>query len=185
MAEQTITHIVVKNEQAREHGTFFVVEGCEQQGNSNTRYWAQLTCNTPFGVVGTFFGSMGAPAARFLRRCGKGYILGRLWGLETEVYNGDVAKANLIRWVLQQRRRVEITNEEARELLDAIDCADFDSEHGFQSLVYGNRNFYQAFSEGGGSDYKVPNPQAEGFWELLWPGFLAELAQRAEVAAHG
>ena len=33
MAEQTITHIVVKNEQAREHGTFFVVEGCEQQGN--------------------------------------------------------------------------------------------------------------------------------------------------------
>ncbi len=185
MAEQTITHIVVKNGQAREHGTFFVGEGQELRQDNSTRYWAQLTCNTAFGIVGTFFGSMGAPAAQFLGHCNKDYILGRLWGLETEVYNGDVAKANLVKWVLQQRRRVEITNEEARELLDAIDCADFDSEHGFQSLVYGNRNFYQAFSEGGGSDYKVPNPQAEGFWEILWPGFLAELEERAEVAAHG
>lgn len=185
MAEQTITHIVVKNEQAREHGTFFVVEGCEQQDNGNTHYWAQLTCNTPFGVVGTFFGSMGAPAARFLRRCGKGYILGRLWGMQTEVYDGQVAKANLIKWVLRERKDRELSHDEARDLLQAIDCADFDNEHGFQSLVYGHAPFYQAFSEGGGSYYKVPNPQAEGFWELLWPGFLAELAQRAEVAAHG
>lgn len=185
MAEQTITHIVVKNEQAREHGTFFVVEGCEQQGNGNTHYWAQLTCNTPFGVVGTFFGSMGAPAARFLRRCGKGYMLGRLWGMQTEVYDGQVAKANLIKWVLRERKDRELSHDEARDLLQAIDCADFDNEHGFQSLVYGHAPFYQAFSEGGGSDYKVPNPQAEGFWELLWPGFLAELTQRAEVAAHG
>ena len=185
MAEQTITHIVVKNEQAREHGTFFVVEGCERHSNGDIRYWAQLTCNTAFGIVGTFFGSMGSPAAQFLTHCNKDYIIGRLWGLQSEVYDGGVAKKNLTKWVLQQRRRIEITNEEARELLMDIDLADFETEFGFQSLVYGHRHFYQAFSEGGGSDYKVPNPQAEGFWEHLWPGFLAELAQRAEAAAHG
>ncbi|QGL94598.1 hypothetical protein FEO92_20300 [Stenotrophomonas maltophilia] len=185
MAEQTITHIVVKNEQAREHGTFFVVEGCEHLSNGDTRYWAQLTCNTTFGVVGTFFGSMGAPAASFLRHCGKGYILGRLWGMQTEVYDGDVAKANLIKWVLRERKNRELSHDSARGLLQAIDGADFDNEHGFQALVYGHALFYQVFSEGGGTDYKVPNPQAEGFWQYLWSGFLTELAQRAEVACHG
>ena len=185
MADQTITHIAVKNEQAREHGTFFVVEGCEQRGDGDTRYWCQLTCNTAFGVVGTFFGSMGAPAATFLKRCNKDYILGRLWGLETEVYDSAVAERELRLSVLKERKQHELTHDEARDLMDAIDSADLDTEHGFQALVYGNRHFYQSFSEGGGSDYKVPNPQAEGFWEDLWPGFLAELAQRAEVVTHG
>jgi len=185
MVDQKITHIIVKNEQAREHGTFFVVEGCEQSKNGETRYWCQLTCNTPFGVVGTYFGSMGAPAAKFLSGCNKDYILGRLWGLETEVYDGDVAKANLVKWVLRERKSRELSHDSAKDLLQAIDCADFDNEHGFQSLVYGHAPFYQVFSEGGGSDYKVPNPQAEGFWQDLWPGFLAELTQRAEVTSHG
>lgn len=185
MAEQTITHIVVKNEQAREHGTFFVVEGCERHSNGDIRYWAQLTCNTAFGIVGTFFGSMGSPAAQFLSHCNKDYIIGRLWGLRSDVYDGGVAQRELRRSVLSDRKQRELTHDEARDLLDAIDCADLDTEHGFQALVYGNRHFYQSFSEGGGSDYKVPNPQAEGFWEDLWPGFLAELAQRAGIAAHG
>lgn len=185
MADQMITHIVVKNEQAREHGTFFVVEGCEERSNGGTRYWAQLTCNTPFGVVGTFFGSMGAPAASFLRRCNKGYILGRLWGLESEIYDGDVAEKELRKLIVKDRRAAELTAEEARDLWQAVDFTDFGQEHDFRALVFGNNHFYQQFSEGGGSDYKVPNPQAEGFWQYLWPGFLAELAQRAEEAVHG
>ncbi|GEM_PF-769829 len=183
MADQTLTHIVVKNEQAREHGTFFVVEGCEQSSNGATHYWAQLTCNTPFGMVGTFFGSMGAPAAEFLRRCNKGYILGRLWGLQTKVYDGAVAERELRKLILRDRYAVNLTAEKARELWDAVEGADFEEEHGFRTLVYDNAHFYQQFSEGGCIDYKVPNPQAEGFWELLWPGFLAVLAQRAETAA--
>lgn len=185
MAEQTITHIVVKNEQSREHGTFFVVEGREYRDNADTRYWAQLTCNTAFGVVGTFFGSMGAPAAQFLRRCRKGYILGRLWGLETEIYDSAEARDGLHRLVCRDRRSGDLSRDEARELWDEVDTAEFDTEYHFQALVYGNRHLYQHFSEGGGSDYKVPNPQAEGFWQDLWPGFLAELTQRAEVTSHG
>ncbi len=184
MAEPKIIHIVVENEQARERGTFFVVEGREDSGGGTARYWAQLTCNTPFGVVGTFFGSMGAPAAEFLRRCNKGYILGRLWGLQTEVYDGAVAERELRKLILRDRYAVDLTAEEARELWDEVNAAEFDTEYHFQALVYGNSHLYQYFSEGGGSDYKVPNPQAEGFWKLLWPGFLTDL-QRAEVAANG
>lgn len=173
--------IEVRNEHHRERGTFFVVEGKEARSDGSARYWCQLTCNTPFGVVGTYFGSMGAPAATFLRSCNKDYILGRLWGLETEVYDGEVAEYELRRRVLKDRKNGDLDSDDARRLMAMIENADFEEEHGFRTLVYGTGHFYQMFSEGGGSSYKVPNPQAEGFWEQLWPGFIEQLTAAAKV----
>jgi len=42
-------------------------------------------------------------------------------------------------------------------------------------FVYGDDYWSDVYASGYGLKSTIRNPQAEGFWERLWPAFIAEL----------
>lgn len=183
MAEETLSRIQVRAD--GEYGSFYVLEGNQQCEDGTTRYWCELTCNTSFGVVGHTWGYMGRPAAQFFAKSTAGYLLNKLWGPGYMVYDETTARTALKEHLLRERRNNDLSYSRARELWDDLADADLDSEHAHVLFVYSDSYWTEIFTSGEGPDYKHQNRQATGFWKYLWPGFLAQLAQRAEVAANG
>lgn len=182
MADETLTRIQVRAD--GEYGSFYVLEGGEKNPDGTTRYWCELTCNTTFGVVGHTWGHMGRPAAQFFLKTSADYLLNKLWGQDLQVYDESTARRSLKELLLRDRRDEDLSHSRARELWDDLVDADLDSEHAHIQFVYGCDYWTEVFTSGNGPEYTHRNPQASGFWKYLWPGFLAELAQRAEVAAN-
>jgi hypothetical protein len=152
-----------------EWGTFYVREGVDDGGH----HWCELTCNTAFGCVGHYWGSMGRPAPKFLAKVDKGYLLGKLWGTKTKVFDPGAAISDAKRALFAMRRAADISAVRARDVYDDICNAEPD-EHGWHLLVDECEWLYDRMVDGA-SYGMVPNPQAEGFWRDLWPTFIAEL----------
>lgn len=152
-----------------EWGTFYVREGVDDQGH----HWCELTCNTAFGCVGYHWGSMGRPAREFLAKVDKGYLLGKLWGVKTRVFDAAVAIEDAKRALLKERRALDIGKDEAREVYDELNTG-CSTEFEWHLLIDGCEWLYGRMVDS--ADFgMVPNPQAEGFWRELWPAFLTEL----------
>ncbi|HEL5026711.1 TPA: hypothetical protein UOA81_001902 [Stenotrophomonas maltophilia] len=183
MADETLTRIQVRAD--GEYGSFYVLEGNEKRADGDIRYWCELTCNTSFGTVGYTWGNMGSPAAKFLSKVGRDYLLIKLWGTDHQVYDEEVARKGLVEIVLRNRRDGGWDREKARDAYDDIAASDLSSEGSYFAEVTSIRPVYAECLNGDPPSYKSDNPQALGFWKYLWPRFLAELAQRAEVATHG
>jgi len=118
---------------------------------------------------------MGRPAARFLASISSDYALGKLWGMGTDLYDETTARNNLKSYLLRERRDGDLGKEEARELWNELVDVDLDNEHAHVLFVYGCDYWRQVHTDGYGPNHKIRNPQAQGFWETLWPAFIAEL----------
>ena len=158
-----------------EWGTFYLREGVSGEGD-RLIHWCELTCNTSFGVVGHYWGSMGMPAARFLAKISRDYALDKLWGLESQVFDGRQAILEARQLVLRKRRDGDLSQEESRNRWDSLEDLEPSSEFEFRDLVHDTPWLYKHLCEGGGPIGEVPNPQAVGFWEKLWPAFIAEVS---------
>lgn len=163
-----------------EWGSIFLREGIGGEGERQY-HWCELTCNTSFGVVGHYWGSMGMPAARFLAKISRDYALDKLWGLNTDVYCESTTRDNLKAHLLQERRSLtsDLSRDTARQLWDELTDADLDNEHSHIVFVYGDDYWSEVYASGCGPKSTIRNPQAEGFWERLWPAFIAELSTGA------
>lgn len=161
-----------------EYGAFYLREGVEGEGDRQS-HWCELTCNTAFGVVGHYWGSMGGPAAWFFGKTNTGYLAGKLWGLEATVFDVDVAVKELCKLVIKERRSGDLTSEEAREYWDALDCS-FEHEHEFKAMAYDIEWMRESLI--GSSIGQVDNLQAVGFFRDLWPEFVKQLQADAEAA---
>lgn len=157
-----------------EYGSFYLREGVECS-DQRQYHWCELTCNTSFGVVGHYWGSMGMPASRFLAKIDRGYAINKLWGAAAKVFDSDEAMRDVRRAILQERRDDSINREEARERWDELAYENPDSEFDFRELVYNTGWLYKHLCEGGGPMGMVSNPQAEGFWSTLWASFISQL----------
>lgn len=160
-----------------EWGTFYVRQGVGDQG----KHWCELTCNTSFGVVGHYWSHMGCPAGEFLADVSKGYLLVKLWGMNSTVFDPDKAIADAKRALFESRRSGELTEDEARDVYDELNAGSGD-EHGWHLLVDRCDWLYRRMIDGAGYG-KVPNPQAEGFYRELWPAFIAELTATTQAQA--
>lgn len=158
-----------------EYGSFYLREGIERS-YQREYHWCELTCNTSFGVVGHYWGSMGMPAARFLAKVERGYVLNKLWGSAAKVFDSDEAMRDVRRIILRERRDDSITHVEARERWDELSYERPDGEFEFRELVYNTPWLYRHLCEGGGPIGMISNPQADGFWTELWPSFIAQLS---------
>lgn len=160
-----------------EYGTFYLREGVEGEGD-RMYYWCQLTCNTSFGVVGYHWGSMGGPAAWFFAKISIDYLLGKLWGMNDQVLDGDGTLAEFKADIIRERRSGDIDADIARERWDGLpDSIDDDVDlHRFADSADW---VWQGLSEGG-YVRKMTNPQAAGFARVLWPEFLRQLAAAQE-----
>lgn len=167
-----VLHIRVRNN--GEYGSFYLREGVECEGDRR-RYWCELTCNTAFGVVGHHWSHMGKPAAQFLTKVGRDYVVDKLWGMESRIFDADKAMADVRRMILRDRRAGELDHQQARNRWESVEMG-ADNEFEFHSLVNETDWLHEVLYEGGFRDIgKVDNPQAVGFWKHLWPDFLAQL----------
>lgn len=164
-----------------EWGSFHLREGVSGEGERQN-HWCELTCNTSFGTVGYYWGSMGRPAARFLAKIDRGYALNKLWGADAHVFDADVAMAQARAVILSKRKAGDLSSEQARDRWD--DLADHrpTDEFEFREMVYTTDWLYAYLCDGHGPIGQVANPQAIGFWEELWPAFIAELVASTEPA---
>ncbi len=168
----SVRHITVRGKY--EYGSFFVVESQARRPNGTTQYMCELTCNTTFGVVGHFWCSMGRPAAEFLRGAGKDYVLGKLWGLQAEVYDETAAVGSMRRHLLKARRGGQLDAVSARSMWNEVGEMGLSTEHHLIQYVHLDSYWEEVFANGE-INYKARNPQAEGFWGFLWDGFLEQL----------
>ncbi|WP_127158451.1 hypothetical protein [Xanthomonas arboricola] len=162
-----------------EHGRFYLTEGNEPDRRGGTTYWCVLVCHTTFGTVGHTWNSMGRPAAQFLAQIGKDYLLDKLWGLDSDVYDEDTARAGLACLIFEQRRQNAWGRDEARSAFDELIDTELSSKEQFFALAYGSTFFPLCVD--GGPNHTVANPQAVGFWEQLWPAFIGELTAEVEA----
>lgn len=162
-----------------EWGSFYLREGVSGEGERQN-HWCELTCNTSFGTVGYYWGNMGRPAARFLAKIDRGYALNKLWGADAHVFDAEVAMAEARAVILSKRKVGDLNSEEARNRWD--DLADHrpTDEFEFREVVYTTDWLYAYLCDGHGPIGQVANPQAIGFWEELWPAFIAELVANSE-----
>lgn len=159
-----------------EWGSFFLRSGILERDDQEPQYWCELTCRTAFGCVGHFWGHMGRPADKFLTEVSKDYVLKKLWGADSTVFCGSEAWAYARRLILDDRRHGDLSQEQARDRWDDLEHEDWGNEADFISFVHRCDWIYLHLVEGGGGTIgKVPNPQAEGFWNDLWPGFIRQL----------
>ena len=162
-----------------EWGSFYLREGVSGEGERQN-HWCELTCNTSFGTVGYYWGSMGRPAARFLAKIDRGYALNKLWGADAHVFDAKVAMDQARAVILSKRKAGDLSSEQARDRWD--DLADHrpTDEFEFREMVYTTEWLYAYLCDGHGPIGQVANPQAIGFWEELWPAFIAELVASTE-----
>jgi len=168
---------IVRN--AGEYGTFYLREGVKGEGDRRY-HWCELTCNTSFGTVGHYWSSMGGPAAWFLDKINRDYLIGKLWGMQETVFNADKAMRQVRTMILQDRRAGDLSREEARARWNDI-AGGADDEFEFHTLVHDNDWLSETVYGGGSSFGEVPNPQAVGFYRHLWPVFIEQL--KADAAA--
>lgn len=177
MSATTVRHldtVCISVTRDGEHGRFYLRSGVHDDGN----HWCELTCNTTFGVVGHYWGNMGSPAKNFLSKLSKDYLLGKLWGLNTEVWDDDRAFEVLRDFVLSHRREQDLDQHDARAAYDALD--DEGMSHGaVEQWLIENPECYDLGAWE--LDLKVENPQCTGFWNTLWAPFVTALQQDLPV----
>ncbi|ASK91834.1 MULTISPECIES: hypothetical protein [Xanthomonas] len=162
-----------------EHGRFYLTEGNEPDRRGGTTYWCVLVCHTTFGTVGHTWNSMGGPASWFLGKIGRDYAIGKLWGAQSQIFCGEKAVADIRRLIIDDRRQGEVSRDEARDRYDVLRDG-IDSESHLGMLVEREDWLYESLLYGGHQIGKVDNPQALGFWQNLWPAFIAELTTQVE-----
>jgi hypothetical protein len=154
------------------------------------RYWPRddggssgyISVVGSFGCFGHYFGNTGGDFRDFLCGCDKWYLSGKFFGTEARVFDSDKTAEALKRLVIERRRDGSIERDEAREMFDAVKDADgYNSEEAFFMFLSDRfPKFYQWEIYGLGE--RVMNPQAEGFFSDIWPGFVAEMRRELETA---
>jgi hypothetical protein len=161
-----------------EWGSFFVRSGTSTSHGGDTQHWCELTCNTAFGCVGYYWSNMGMPASEFLAKVGKCYLLGKLWGTQWLVFDGDTAMEQVRKLILDDRKNSgDLTRQQAQERWDELEGESWSSEFEFVRFVDQCDWLYQHLCDAGGPIGRAPNPQALGFYRDLWPGFIRELQE--------
>lgn len=169
--------IVVRNE--GEFGTFFVRQG-KRKDRSGDVYYCELTIQSSFGNVGHYWHCMATPAPIFFTQAHKEYLLGKLFGDQSRVFDASATKKELCLILFRERRQGHINQTRARNVYEALRglgecselsdfCDDF-AKHGvLMAWCWLSDIPFQ---------YKL-SPQAEGLWKKLWPEFIQALNEEA------
>lgn len=169
--------IVVRN--LGEYGAFFIREGKRGEG-PNTQFYCELTIQSSFGNVGYFWSHMGSPACTFFTQTSRDYVVDKLWGEHSRVFDAEKTEEQMRRMILEERRRGSHTKSEARDIYNAVqDLSTFETLERFCD-AYAEYSCLLEWCHIGDIPFvNVINPQAAAFWEKLWPEFLQALNEEA------
>lgn len=155
------------------------------------RYWPRddggssgyISVVGSFGSFGHYFGNTGGDFRAFLCGCDRYYLTGKFFGLQARVFDCDKTVEALKRRLIAWRRDNTINREDAREMFDAVnEAGGNNSEEAFWMQLSGDMpRFYDLEIYMLGE--RVMNPQAVGFFDDIWPGFVAELQSELQAVA--
>jgi len=178
----------------RKHGEYANISLREWSKPELQQFGGEMMVHSSFGSWAYTWGATGQPFKHFLARLTFDYMMGKLMGPETEVFDAEASIKNAMKELIQARRDEkwdkdavrEAYNELGEHLSSSMSQADFGyicrtlseivaetaDENGCDNIFY-EPHYMMAT--------KV-NPQAKGFWEHLWPEFVATIKKEIESA---
>lgn len=154
-------------------------------------FGGEIVINGTLGTWGNTWNACAVPFKQFLTECGFDYIFTKFMGTKLEVFDVEATTDAVHHEIIRRRRGHDLTKEQAREAWDLLDANltwSSDDSHGFGEAM-------QNVAQDLGSEHPLhddfadpmswptrskPDCQATGFWEQLWPLFIAELKKEIE-----
>ncbi len=155
-------------------------------------YCGEMLIHSSFGSWAYVWHACGVPFRQFLLECDFDYLMSKLMHSRFRVFDAVASSRELSRAVLRARRMTDIDRTEARALWDAL--KDFSMHRALSAHEFVNQAcaIAQDMSERGlprasrlmrepwEAITQQPSPQAEGFWNTIWPVMCEQL--RTECA---
>lgn len=162
-----------------------------RQGNMGLG-WADITIRewpaggsidiqSDYGNYSYFWNSIGKRTFKeFLLGLNPGYFFGKCMGKEYDVYDPEKTERWVKELVIERRKDGDLNKEEARDCWNEIQFIDFGSADAYYYSASDRTSLWEMCF---GEDYHSlphatkPHPQAEAFWEVIWPVACAEWRQ--------
>jgi hypothetical protein len=159
----------------------FVQSGVVTMNNGSPRHWANVAILSDFGTFGYCWTHMGKPWPEFCRDLNFDYAMGKLAGrnfYQPLDLDQCVEKTKSI--ILDRRRHDCMAKEDARALWDALPYCD--SGHTFLADLdrYSDGAMYR--EELWDCRWEHPSAAVRGFWNEIWPHYLAALRENGGAA---
>ena len=131
-----------------------------------------IDIQSDYGDYSYFWNSIGKRSFKdFLLGLNPGYFFGKCMGNDYKVHDPEGTEKQLKKVIIELRREGELDKKSARECWDEMALVDFySSESYYHSIV--ESDLWETVC--GEDHYSVPYatkpaPQAEAFWEIIWP----------------
>jgi hypothetical protein len=149
---------------------------CGGWADITIREWpggGSIDIQSDFGSYSHFWNSIGERSFRkFLASLDAGYFFGKCMGRGYDVYDPQKTEQWVRELVIERRRDGDLNKEEARDCWDEIQFIDFDSADAYYYSASNRTSLWEmCFGEDHHSlpHATKPHPQAEAFWEIIWP----------------
>ena len=157
-------------------------------------YGGEIQIHSSFGSWGHSWSSCAVPFKRFLMGAEFDYVFTKFMGTKLDRFDGEASAREVLKWIIEDRRRNGMSKAEAREAWDAFDdvrsmaeCGEHDFGTAMMDVARSldwRHPMHDNFADPRGwpraTKYDV---QAQGFWRQLWPLFIEALKTEAEQSA--
>lgn len=161
--------------------------------HEGTYYCGEIVIHSSFGTWGHIWSACGQPFKQFLIEAEFDYVFTKFMGSELSCFDGEAAVREVRREVLEQRRRGELSKDQAREAWDLvtfeegrIETSESDCGYALQDIAAQldrDHPMHDYFADPSCWPRATKHDiQAVGFWRELWPLFVAKLRQEIEPA---
>ncbi|MDY7537563.1 hypothetical protein QN372_00205 [Undibacterium sp. RTI2.1] len=152
-----------------EHGSY--------ASHGTTNYWVRVASTGSFGTYGTYWNSVGSDHVSFLTGIDFDYAMKNLTSYKHREFDLDESVKQAKVWLFVERRREDLTKEEAREAFDVLlEVSGTNSKDAFvNSLLESNLPFFNECYEWIVCErYKS---DCVGFWENIWSVLVKQLQE--------
>lgn len=158
-----------------------VRSGVGQTGTGDPRGWVNVAALSDYGTFGYCWSHIGSePWWKFLADLDFEYAMRKMLGARYDAPLDLEAACDKVKaMVLEHRREGSWSREDARALWDALPYCNettflADLDHHSDGAMSRHELWYCRWTQ--------PSPQARGFWDDIWPHFIAGITPAAEVA---
>lgn len=160
-------------------------------GEKETYYCGEIMINSSFGSWANTWTACASPFKKFLIRLDFGYFFSKLAGTSLEKFDGEASVKEMFKILIERRKSFSMSRLEAREAWQELEFDKGTAESDERSFGDAMMAVAQALGEhhpmhddfadpSGWPKVTKPDCQAVGFWEKIWPEFVAEL--KKEIA---
>lgn len=165
----------------------FVRHGVGQMLDGSPRHWVHVSTISDYGSFGYCWTHIGDDWRKFLAGLDLHYAMNKMLGSRFRVpLDIHEAEARGRETILLSRRENSLDREDARKLWDGL--IDADRHGGLDQFLRdwdrcsGGLWYAHEFWDHG---WDKVNPQAEGFWQEIWPHFVAALSPTPSAEGGG